>query len=313
MKQILCTSIVVTGLLAGTVASAAILPDPNAQVVGANAGETMATQHDDFYVYSSQLNTQQGYAGFDGPTGTGGLDVIVYTGAIGANNVTVTNNGSTFTFEDPMATSGGAATSFAGVWGIGLQPNGPVLVDTVLAYLHTFDPNNNTPVFNFDMNQGGSTAGEGLTVSGEVSIWDPVAGVAVQSWAFDNLTNNVYDPAAPVAVPGTLVIPGLPVTFDNNLGSGKADYVAYAPTMSLADYAGEGYLFMLEFRLTGLAGGHEELYLTGAFSPNDPVNPVPEPATMLMMLGGLVGLGLRSRMKNIFKVPNSPNVSICNA
>lgn len=310
MRKILCTSIVMTGLLAGAVASAATLPDPNAQVVGANPGETMATMHDDFYVYSSKLNTQQGYAGFDGPTGTGGLDVLVYTGAGGASNVNITNNGSTFTFEDPMNTSGGGATSFAGVWGNGINPNGPVLVDDVLAYLHTFDPNNNTPVFNFDMNQGGSTAGEGLDVSGQVTIWDPVLGVSVKSWAFDNLSNNVYDPAVPVAVPGTLVIPGLPITFNNNLGSGKADYVAYAPTMSLADWTSKGYLFLLDFRLTGLTGGFEELYLTGSFAP---ANPVPEPSTMLMMLGGLVGLGVRWRMKNTFKVSNSSTVSICNA
>jgi hypothetical protein len=296
MKNNLCASIVMTGLLAGTMASAAtILPDPNAQVVGADPGEKMATLHDDFYVFSSKLNTQQGYAGFDGPTGTGGLDVIVYTGAGGANNVNVTNNGSTFTFEDPMDTPSGGESNFAGIWGMGNNPNGPVLVDDVLAYLHTFDPNNSTPVFNFDMNQVGNTGGSSLDISGQVTIWDPaLGGSVVKSWAFDNLSNDVYDPAVPVTAPGTLVIPGLPVTFDNNLGSGKADYVAYAPTMSLADWTGKGYLFLLDFRLAGLRGGFEELYLTGSFVPG---NPVPEPATMLMMLGGLLGLGVRRKMK----------------
>lgn len=197
----------------------------------------------------------------------------LYTGAGGANNVNVTNNGSTFTFEDPMDTPGGGEQTFAGIWGLGNNPNGPVLLDDVLAYLHTFDPNNNTPVFNFYMNQVGSAGGGSLDISGQVTIWNPVlGGSVVQSWAFDNLSNNIYNPDFPVTAPGTLVIPGLPVTFNNNLDSGKADYVAYAPTMSLADWAGKGYLLLLDFRLAGLTNGFEELYLTGSFVPCNPVS-----------------------------------------
>lgn len=297
MKKVLIASIALTGLLLGTMASAAtILPDPDAQVVGADPGETMATQHDDFYVFSSQLNTQQGYVGFDGPTGTGGLDVIVYTGAAGANNVDVTNSGSTFTFEDPVSSPGGGVEIFEGIWGSGINPNGPVLVDEVLAYLRTFDPNNDTPVFNFDMNQVGSVGGGSLDISGQVSIWDPTgAGSVVEMWAFDNLTNDSYDPDYPVTAPGTLVIPGLPITFNNNIGSGSADYVMYAPTMSLADWAGNGYQFLVEFRMDGLTNGFEELFLTGSYVP--PISPVPEPGTMLLMVCGLLGLGAGLRKR----------------
>lgn len=255
------------------------LPDPT----------LYAVQYDDFYSYSAKLLTEFGFPGFDIATGTGGLDILLYTGAGGINNQNI-GAGNLFDFEDPMAAPGGGTTTFSDIWGVGVQPNGPVLVDNLYNYLQaTFGPEAAIPVFNFDMNQTGNNAS--LDVVAKISIWDPATDSEVAFWAFDNLLNNAFDPEAWVLSPATITVGD--ITVNNNLGSGKADFIVYAPTMDLTNYLGEGYFFKTDFRMQGLNNGFEELFLTGAFAPSPPPPPpIPEPSTLLLLGSGLVGLGL---------------------
>lgn len=256
-----------------------------------------AVQYDDFYSYSAKLLNAFAFPGFEKEvaTGTGGLDIILFTGAGGASNQDI-GAGKAFDFEDPMDAPGGSAATFSDVWGRGgVQLNGPVLVDNLYNYLQvTFGPQAAIPVFNFDMNQTGKDAN--LDVVAKVSILNE-AGSEVASWAFDNQTNGTFDPAAWVLSPATITVPNPnnpveTITVDNNKGSGKADFIVYAPTMDLTNFINQGYYFVTDFRMERLNNGFEELFLTGAFAPTPPPPPIPEPSTLLLLGGGLVGLGL---------------------
>ncbi|MGE5279201.1 MAG: PEP-CTERM sorting domain-containing protein [Deltaproteobacteria bacterium] len=263
------------------------LPDPGTVLPD---GSTIATLHDDFYAYSAKLNTLLGYPGFNVPTGTGGLDILVYTGANGQDNDPV-NGG--FVFPDPMQDPGGSVTTFSGVWGTQDPDHDPILVDDVLGYLHTFGPDINIPVFDFDMNQTG--ANPDLDILGRVYILDPSNGNStVAEWDFDDILNNTFDADAWVTATGVIDLGG-GLSVDHNKGSGKLDYIGIAPTMDLSLYSGKDYTFYADFRMRGLNDGFEELYLSGAFAPQHTL--VPEPATMALFGLGLAGVIARKRRK----------------
>lgn len=303
IKKIINLGIVISFIFifAGTVSAITILPDPLTPIPGAPSGETVAFWHDDFWAYSAKLNTVLGYEGFDIPTGTGGLDVLIYTGANGAKNVDV-GIPPIYTFQNPMDAPGGNATTFEGEWGNGgANKRGPVLVDNLLNYFHTtFGPDISIPVFDFDMNQTG--AGPDLWVGGEVYIWDPVNNSKVESWFLDNIDNDIFDSANLVKADGVLYIPTpfdptIPdYVINHNTGSGKLDYIAYAPAMDLDLYYGNGYWFVADFHMTGLNNGPEELFITGQFAPP----PIPEPSTMILLGSGFIGLAVFGR-KRFFK------------
>ena len=273
-KQLLIAALISCGIFGASSAQALILPDPTG----------LAVRYDDFYSFSAHLLTELGYPGFDIATGTGGLDVIIYTGAGGANNDAV-GAGGAFTFENPLdAPSGGPNDTFSGTWGT-LQP---VKVDNVVDYLHaTFGSDINIPVFTFDLNDKA-----GLGVLGNVTIVNPTNNSTVASWAFDTIQNSTFDDTAWVTAPASITVGN--ITVDNNKGSGKMDFLVYAPTMNLMDYYGEGYNFYGDFRMKDLDGGFEELFLTGKFAPN---NVVPEPGTMMLLGMGMLGLAVYGKRR----------------
>lgn len=75
IKKMTLTIGVVLFWAAQSWATPTILPDP----VFPNA-----IRYDDFYSYSAKILTELGYAGYDVATGTGGLDLLLLTGAGGA-------------------------------------------------------------------------------------------------------------------------------------------------------------------------------------------------------------------------------------
>ncbi len=285
-------SVALSGVLACSVANASLINLPD--VDETFDGIPLALQYNDFYSYSWSLLRQWDYitqAQYTGQ-GTGTLDLIIGTGAGGANNQGVGPDGD-FNFENPMPFPGGGTSEFTGQWGVGTQANGPVLVDNLLAYLNAINPSSTIPVFLFDHNQTGGQPD--LFVQAEVYIQDPTTGERVARWFFDDGAGN------PVLAPGEVELvgdSGTEYVANHNLGSGRLDYIVFAPTMDLSQYAGLDYLFGIDFFMDDLNNGFEELFLSGRFVVNDNGNgQVPVPASGWLFGLGLLALGLVHRRR----------------
>lgn len=297
-KIALSTALVL--VLAGT-ASAVTLPFP--PVVD---GIPVAIQYDDFISYSNQiLRTIQKknpdvlpeaiYGDYSFSTGSGNLDVVLYTFNAAQDNVNI-GPGDAFTFQAPVPNSN--TSTFSGSWGDG-EPavNGPVTVGQVLAYLQAFDPDNSIPVFYMDLNQTGSEAS--LYFSGKVDLIDE-EGVVQHTWAMDTILqpgDGEYDLAARALAAGSIgPLVGTSGTdygtVNHNLGSGFADFIAFAPTMDLTLFNPD-WLFVTYFDMTGLNDGAEEIFMTGGIG----VSVIPEPSTIIFLGTGLLGLGVYGRRK----------------
>ncbi len=273
------------------------LPDPTISLGGT---ETLASQYDDFWGYSVPLtDTYLGnktYFNYDTKD-----DVLVYTGGSTKNiNKNIIPG---LTLEDPLAAPSGVNdNTFSGIWGKGLNPNGPVLVDSVLAYMRYYDSSASIPIIAFDMNEPKNVNEENLFLNGLVSIYDPQTQTVKASWAFDGINNGIddthatFDQDSYIKALGTLTLNG--INFEHNNGTGHLDFMAYAPTMDLTQYTGKGYYFLADFRLSDVQNGAEQLFISGGISAykQPPTNTIPEPATLSLFGFGLLGL-LKFRRK----------------
>ncbi len=306
-------------------ASAIVLPMPGGDMIPTITnipyvdGIPVASPHDDFWSYSNQIlraiqkeNPEflplETYGSFDFATGTGGLDVLLYTGAGTQDRNLGVGPESGFNFEDPVSSPAGAETMFSGWWGQDDQlndgsitdVNGPVTVGQVLDYLDALTPGNTIPAFYMDLNQTGASTI--LTFTGQVQLFDG-GGDLQHTWAFDNTfqpDDGDFDVDSPVSTPlpidellgdsGTDYGP-----IDHNKGSGKADFIAFAPTMDLSEFD-RTWLFVVNFYMTNLNNGFEEIYLTG-LGNQPPPPPIPEPSTIVLLGAGLLGLGYCARRR----------------
>jgi len=270
-------TIIVTLFLAAPSYAVTILPDPVFPY---------AVQYDDFYSYSAKILTELGLPGYDVSTGTGGLDLILMTGAGGFPNKNLVGDAFDNLFDGPVDYTN---PDTSGTWSSSL--------DNLVDYMQfAFGPGITIPVFTFDLNQEGSDSNVYATAIVRIMDGDTV----VASWSFDNVTDGIYDPTAWIYVPGEITIEyplgsGTYITVDNNKGSGKMDFLVYAPTMDLMDYYGLGYTFNASFALTGMNNGFDEIYLTGSYALDG--TPVPEPSTVAMIGLGLAAFGFFGRRR----------------
>lgn len=253
---------------------------------------------DDFHTYPIYLLDKYfPAAGWDAAAGTGTLDVIVTTRSAGQTN----SGGELAPYNIPDPITNPNISPVIDSWGNGGSSDTTMLVDNLYQYLFdTFQ--SSTPYFTFDQSETGSNPDLRLTAL--VQIINPADDSVVAHWSLDNLTNGIFDPTAYVTAAGQLCVPdGVALIansndcFSNNVGSGKFDYVIFAPTMNLANYVGNGYIFQGSWDFQDVDSGGEEITLTGRFSPT--FAPVPAPGTLPLMSLVLILIALVQGSKHI--------------
>lgn len=293
--------------LKGNTAYAVVLPDPTDIFDGIQ----VATEYDDFYVYSARLLDDEWELIDLGSAGVGQFDITILTQAGGIDNVNIGKN-SNYTFEDPAESEAGADSDvfdYTATWGAGdATINGPVLVDDVVNYLREQfnDPQASIPVFTFDLVEPGAPAKRDIDMAANFIVFDPVNQQVVDgwsSWSLDNTDNGQFDnPIAHITFPGKIEVTGTSgtkYTAQNATGSGAFDFLIYSPDMNLANYMGHGYEFHIFTSVGDAHGGGEEITISGSIRApggDDPGPVIPEPGTMMLLGIGIAGAALRKRI-----------------
>ena len=224
---------------------------------------------------------------------------------------------------------------------------GTTTVGNLLAYLHTLDPLMSVPVIYADYNQTGSF--DSLWFSAKVQIWDSTQTTLKGEWDLDTLLNFLYNSEFPTFNYGvinfygsqsacTAAGPYNPTTnpnrcagvtangdeylsLDHNKGSGKPDFLAYAPDLNLNNFLASD-LFVVTGNLGCIPGvvgplggptlpngkenalgcntnGGEEFGFVGALAPAPPSQaPEPGPLALIALGLGVLCWNARRRQKN---------------
>lgn len=226
-----------------------------------------------------------------------------------------TTPGSNSQYSDPASAQGTTST-----------------VGELLAVLQGLNPDYTIPLIYADYNQTGG--GDSLFMSAQVRIIDPSDGSVVAFWQLDSLTNNTWDQNAPTYNFGDITFTdaatcaaigawdpltgvgcagvttsGSTYTGSHNIGSGKADFMAFAPDMDLTLFNPD-FLWVATVNLgcnpEGVAdglgatdqgcntNGYEEFGIIGGVGPTQ----VPEPGSLLLLAMGLMTAGFTMRRKS---------------
>lgn len=207
-------------------------------------------------------------------------------------------------------------------------------VGELLALLQSLNPDWTIPLLYADYNQTGG--GDSLFMSAQVRIIDPSTGTVAGFWQLDSLFNNTWDQNAPTYNFGDITFTdaanctaigawnpltgvgcagvttsGSTYTGSHNIGSGKADFMAFAPDMDLSLFD-PNFLWVatvnlgcnpegISIGLDGLAqgqgcntNGYEEFGIIGGVGTTQ----VPEPGSLLLLATGLMAAGFTMRRKS---------------
>lgn len=294
------------------------------------SGTYVASYHDQFLSYSiealeevqkkSSLLPADVYGDWSKLTaGSGQLDIGVLIKASGQG---VLNNPDPF---PDAASSNTSAPTYERTWGgntgtdtndPGNDPNDPVL--TVQEVIDWLNPQP-LPVFYFDLADPQNDPVADLFFSGQVYVTTAdfarddsgaiTSGSILDVWGFDNIFDGngvgTYQEDAAVLAPKNVpvYIAGSGCshatlgtdwcTITNSRGSGKAEFVSYAPDMNLLQYANSGNLFWGNFRISATGAADEEIWLTRRVG----VPTIPEPGVLALLGMGLIGFGLARRRR----------------